>query len=231
MSDTTWINNARVDDVTTWPTKEDLRNQLQVTDRTIERWSIKGKLRSVQRRNPGEKSRPCYHPDDVRVLMKDIVEVIPVTLARPTTPTATPIIPDISDTTDRRDVTVQVNEFAKAFTATDIRSVVESLLSLSRVSPTEKTYLSLDEAVELSGLSEDYLKELAHKGKLVALRGKGIRGRWKFPTAAIKAIDPNDVAQLSDMRFETATNATHATDINRQSRHAQNGGVKQVEMQ
>ena len=184
-----WIEHARSEDVSTWPTKADLRTQLHVTDRTIERWVKQGKLAAVQRRITGAKSFPVYNPDDVRRLLQDVVSVVPHTQAMPTPRDGRTA--EATDNADMPDMALQLRT-ATGLTLPDIKRLFVSLLSLSDVSPTQKTYLSLTEAEQVSGLSDTTLKDLAHAGRLPFIR-RGPRGHWKFRRTDIEAITNADI--------------------------------------
>jgi hypothetical protein len=210
-----WLKNAKADDPSTWPTKRDLREHLGLQNRTIERWANKpGKLRTQQRRPPGHKSIPVYHPDDVRQIWS---ETMPVASQNDTT--ATPV--EVRQVA-RKQATIATPEVVLAEVLQTLPALLgkeqkilltDALLSLTRLSLAAKTFLSLSEASVLLGISEDRIKTLANQGVIPAIKGKGKSGRWTFCQADFLACNLSTLMQLPEVSLVMSTaNKTTQSD-------------------
>jgi hypothetical protein len=180
--ETGWLDHARGDAPTTWPTKADLRNNLGVNNRTIERWAKRpDKLRTQQRRPPGHKSIPIYHPDDVRTLWGQTMEKLP---QRHDTDTATATRHDIALTnghaitpmkstppvTATRQATATLRDSATLQTTATLQAT--AALSLAEVLFEKGTYLTLKEARALTRWSEPALREAVTDGRVLRAPGR-----------------------------------------------------------
>jgi hypothetical protein len=206
-----WLKHAKEDDPSTWPTKADLRTHLGLQNRTIERWVAKpGKLRTQQRRPPGFKSIPVYHPKDVKKIWG---ETMPVTSHGDTTATqqvvkkqATIATPEVVLATVFQSLPALLGKEQKIL-------LTDALLSLTRLSLAAKTFLSLSEASVLLGISEDRIKTLANQGTIPAIKGKGKSGRWTFCQADFLACNLSTLMQLPEVSLVTSTaNKTTQSD-------------------
>lgn len=195
-----WLSHADENDPSTWPTKADLRTRLGISNKTIERWAAKpDKLRTQQRKPPGHKSIPVYHPGDVRVLWGQTMPV----QQNDTTPA----------TVEQRHVTTR-QATSPAVVAETLRSIPafleseqggilrDALVSLSRLSQPEKPLVGLEKGAKIASISSKELKELAEKGVIPAAK-KG--RRWIFCRADLLAINIKQVSHLSGVTLMTPT--------------------------
>ena len=178
--ETGWLDHASGDDPTTWPTKADLRNNLGVNNRTIERWAKRpDKLRTQQRRPPGHKSIPVYHPDDVRALWGQTMQKLPQRHDSDTTATATPSRHDIALTNGHAVTPMKSTPLAPSpLRATAALSGSVSALSLAEVLFEKGTYLTLEEARALTRWPEAALQEAARDGRVTRAPGR----KWLLRT-------------------------------------------------
>jgi excisionase family DNA binding protein len=139
------------DNFSTWLTKAEAVAQTGLGERTIERLMAKGVLKFAHRRVPGRKPLAVIDPNTLEAIKKETVS-------------ATPLVPTVMRA--RKDTR-----------ALSLRPLPARLAITQDVPLTEKFFLTLEEAVRLSGLPENYLKRLIANGKLEAIRSGGWRIR------------------------------------------------------
>ncbi len=148
---------AKAENCETWLTKAEVVAQTNLGLRTIERLMAKGTLRHAHRRVPGRKPISVIHPEDVAKLKAETLAPKPV-----------PRIPEV----------VRPQQSAIPTRALTVRQPVQG--PLAREAPvrlTEKFFLTLPEAVQLSGLPAAYLKRLIAERRLSTIKAGGYRIR------------------------------------------------------
>jgi len=165
-----------------WLTKQQAAETLGVSTKTIESFAAGGKLQSAKRSQIGRPPAVVYHPADVTRLANERhanpAYVVPssdagagAVVASPrTSPTASPSASPIQAMQER---TVEDLRLA-------LRLAVERIQqdSGNPVALTDRVFLTVQEAAQLTGLPRTYLKELMREEKIPALKtGRGWRLR------------------------------------------------------
>jgi hypothetical protein len=150
---------SKQEDFSTWVTKAQAVAQTNLGERTIERLMANGTLKFAHRRVPGRKPLSVIDPASLEKLQQE-------TLA------ATPHVPTVV----RPPVMVRPSSKALVPARPVLRQSSEPTISYL-VPLTEKFFLTLPEAVQLSGLPASYLKRLIAEGTLKAIRAGGWRIR------------------------------------------------------
>lgn len=195
-----WLSHADENDPATWPTKKDLRERLGINNRTIERWAAKpDKLRTQQRKPPGHKSIPVYHPGDVRKLWGQTMPL------QPNSDTTTATLEERHVTTRQAATPDAARALTTILGEGQGGLLRDALLSLSRLSLAAKTFLTAPEAALLLGISEARLKALANQGAIPAIKGKGKSGRWTFCRADLLACNLSTLSHLPHLSPVTPT--------------------------
>lgn len=194
-----WLDKAKVDDITTWPTKATLRQELGWQDRTVERWVKKGHLKTVNIRPQGLKSFPAYNPDDVREMLSKVRLPIGTDIANqpviPAMPTPRPTTSTLRQI-DTNDI-VTVVKSLEFLGDTDIGKVVVSAVTRWQLSL--KTVLNMKESVALTGYSDTNIKACIQAGILLAMKEKG--GPYKIKRTDLEAIAMADLIRMTGNRL------------------------------
>jgi len=125
-----------------WIPKPEAARRLGVTERTVDRMIAAGKLERTWRRVPGRRDLAVIHPGQLAALEAATVQA----------PAAASPPPAAAD---------------GAIAAAEL---IEALDRLARALKPAPLWLTLDEAVEYSGLSRELLKQLIRARKLPLLR-------------------------------------------------------------
>ena len=140
-----------------WKTKAEAAEILGCSEKTVERYAKQKRIQKVLRRNPGRKSMPVFHPDDIEALRAEAVRLEPFPVDKTT---------------------------GRALALPARRSAVEMLVNLlaDRVSPPataprHKLFLTLAEAADYSGMSPGWLRLKIREGELPAIKTRGWRIR------------------------------------------------------
>ena len=165
---------AKAPDTSAWPTHTEAATQLGTDERTIRRWIESGRLKSSRRSRPGS---------------KPVVIIDPETIARVRAERRTPIVLNgqESETTASDSGSMPLARIAPD--ARDpfagLAAHLAGLATFAAHYPApSKPWLTLDEAVEYSGLTRGWLLNEAEAGQgSIEIRdmGKHTRGgRWRF---------------------------------------------------
>lgn len=154
----------------TWLTKSEAAAALGCHEKTIERHVQKGRLRQGWRpQTGGRRSLAIYNPDDITALKteKAAGDILP------------PDVPQPVKAVERAQAVAVVRHREAAPDA--LQAILEA--ARATVGPQDKHYLTLDEAVLLSGLPRVFLEGLITAGKLkahiVGKHGAGFKRRIK----------------------------------------------------
>jgi hypothetical protein len=154
-------------DYSTWLTKQQTADALQVSTKQVERFAHAGRLQSSRWKRPqGGPVITVYHPQDVERLARERNPEEPFVLpaASPPAPNGTPAVAVRQPATE---------QFLEAMAAA-VRSASQT--SETQVRLTEKLYLTIDDAARLTGLGAGYLRRQVAAGKLELVKGAGPRG-------------------------------------------------------
>lgn len=138
-----------------WLTKQEVRQRIGISERTLERKIQDGEIRRQYRNVPGRKPLAIIHPKDVEKLQNKTLKPVPVKANRKGTNNA------VSLRTPQKDMAAFMTAFMAA----------------SPVLAEKKFYLSLKEASQLSGLPMSYLKRKITEGIVPAVKVPGWRIR------------------------------------------------------
>ena len=152
-------------DLADWKTKAEAAAILECSEKTIERMVGRKEIERRDRRIPGRKPLPVYNPKDIeKALQKTAaVEAFPVQGQG------------------------NGNALVKRKRGVgDLHELIEHFAPRERprVALNEKLYLSLDEAVELSGLSRAFLLRQIKSGGLEAIKDRG----WKIRRSELEKL-------------------------------------------
>ena len=152
-------------DLADWKTKVEAAAILECSEKTIERMAER---REVERRvrRTGTRPRPVYNPKDIeqRREQNEAVEAFPVVKRQ-----------------GNGNALVKRNGGEDSFSPViDLAAAMQR----PRVKVNEKFYLTLDEAVELSGLSRAYLLRQIKAGELKAIKDRG----WKIRRSELEHV-------------------------------------------
>jgi len=144
-------------DLVEWKSKAEAAAILECSEKTIERMVGRKEIERQDRRIPGRKSLPVYNPKDIERLREKsaVVEAFPV-----------------KGQGNGNALVKQKRGVGDLAALIDLFGDRER----PRVAVNEKLYLSLDEAVELSGLSRAFLLRQIKGGELKAIKDRG----WKI---------------------------------------------------
>ena len=154
-----WPNVEDIENLDTWPTKQEAMQHLRMSEKTLERRISDGKVRKRERFVPGRKPLPILHPQDLRDLQQQTLVPVAVPRAVQTMPTVTPPQTDISPIP-------AVTAFLTAFERNPERFFPPSL----PVTPPSKPFLTIAEAAKYSGLPEEYLRRQIASGGIKAIK-------------------------------------------------------------
>lgn len=156
------------EDLSTWPSKGEVRQFLSTTNKTIERWQKDPTLlRREFRMLTGHKAIPIYHPDDVRRIKSRKSE---------------PILSN-SDTTPERHPK-EGAQHVKPKQARGKRHDSDNSLVV-RMSPHVKIYLTLAAALEYSGLPKALILKKIKEKKISAVK----MGWWRIRRESLERYD------------------------------------------
>lgn len=156
-----WPNCTDPANLDTWPTKHEVMDKLGLSEKTIERRITEGALKKDFRIIPGRKPLPILHPVTVKELLDKKLDPLPQ-IVKPSPPAKL-----------KRDETAFSPTTLPDMLKTVIADVVKELAQSSLWALKNKHYLTVKEAVTLTGLSEDFIKERCRKGIIPSLkRGK-----------------------------------------------------------
>jgi hypothetical protein len=153
-----------MEDRSKWPSKFDLVKDLGLSERTLERKIAAGELRREFRNVPGRKPISIIHPEDAAKLKAETLEAIPAEKS------------EVARKPPQGDMSSLVAALTDAFVAA-LSKAPQFQLSAPPKAPPTKLWLSLKEALEYSGLPEDYLKEKCEDRTIDAFR-RSVKGRW-----------------------------------------------------
>jgi hypothetical protein len=165
-----------VADYSSWPTQTEAAAQLATNERTIRRWIGSGRLRGAFRPAVGRKPIAIVDPAGVERLRTERRQVVVVEH----------VAPEPSDSDARRAVGPHLPEQGAAFQ--------HFLASILQAYPVRhpKSWLTLDEAAEASGLPKAWLLAQARLGEasakcVMAINvGSERRVLWRFNREALK---------------------------------------------
>jgi len=146
-----------------WKTKAEAAEILQCSEKSIERLASQKKVEKRQRRIPGRRPLPVFNPEDIERIRQETMS-----------PEAFPIPEQQSQALVKRSVGNWGQVFARLVANVDA----------GKISPTEKIYLNLDEAVEYSGLPRAWLLRKIKGGELPAMKAAG----WKIRRTELEAL-------------------------------------------
>jgi hypothetical protein len=157
-------------DTSGWPTKGEAARVLGCSEKSVERYALRGALESRWRAQQGKRSISVYSPDSVdalRVQLAGRVSVLPADRAS--------------------------SEIATVRLPTELEGLSAILAGLSRFAEennakySRPVYMSLDEASALTGLGRRTIKELASSGKIATLPYDG-NGGARYRRADLEAL-------------------------------------------
>lgn len=160
MENESWPDTTAIDNLDTWPTKQEVMQQLHMSEKTVERRINEGKIRKQERFIPGRKPLPILHPQDVKELQRQVL--IPMTLKHEETDI--PTVP-----ASRFDITAAVPPLAALLTKLE-QNPERFFPPPLPVTPPSKPFLTIKEASEYSGLPEDYIRRQIASGGLRAIK-------------------------------------------------------------
>ena len=153
-------------DLTEWKTKGEAAVILECSEKTIERMAGRREIERRDRRIAGRKPLPVFNPQDIERLQaaSAVVEAFPVERQG-----------------NGGNALVKRSGGAEGF-----NPVIDlvAAMQLPRVKVNEKFYLTLAEAVELSGLSRAFLLRQIKSGGLKAMKDRG----WKIRRSELEDV-------------------------------------------
>jgi hypothetical protein len=186
-----WPNCTNPADLDTWPTKHEVMERLGLSEKTIERRITDGTLTKQFRIIPGRKPLPILHPQKVKELLMTKLE-----------PTAE-VVKSVSSTVKKpRDEMTLSPALLTDIAKTVITDAVTELAASSPWALQHKFYLTLDEAVLLSGLPEKFLLKRVQNGVIPAIKSGGWRirrvdlERYNAVTDKLMPVDGNETGSL-----------------------------------
>jgi len=148
-----------------WPTLEEVVQRTGLSERTLHRLIAKNKVRREYRRLVGRKPVSIIDPESVAALAQPLLHPLPETLPTVTPPPAIPPAalpqPDLS-----------------------ALSALLAGLGITGVPLDKKIYLTLSEAVQLSGLPRTHLRRCIADGSLPAKK----LGGWRIRRSDLEAL-------------------------------------------
>jgi excisionase family DNA binding protein len=166
-------------DYATWLTKQQAADAIGVTTKTVEQLAKDRKLEQAFWRRPtGGPQLAVYNPDDVtRIALERHQAPAPFVLPA--------IAPATGNGNGRRHADPPSQALARPASAPAgddlVRQFLHGLLRAASTPPasesSEKLFLTIAEAADLSGLSRTYLRRLIRDEKLPAMRDRGWRIR------------------------------------------------------
>jgi excisionase family DNA binding protein len=163
-----------------WPTLAEVTARTGISERTLARKIKDGVLRREYRPIPGRKPLPVISPEDVAALSEKTLKPSPAPApAQSVAPVSKARIPDVLHT----DILPQLKDMAESVA----RSLATELAE--RLTLNQKYYLTIKEAVQVSGLPGSYLRRKIKDSALPAYRlGNGWRIRREdLATHAVSA--------------------------------------------
>jgi predicted DNA-binding transcriptional regulator AlpA len=156
-------NQPALDD---WLTKQQAAQFLGVAEKTVDRMAAKGELQKAERKRPGKAPVVVFHPDDVG-RARAVRQQPPPPFIVPHSDTAVQPMSDLSPTVEhesgaRSDVSRE----------TSVHLILSRLASVLEMAPAStiplhhKVYLTMPEARQLTGLSEDRILAAAKDGRV-----------------------------------------------------------------
>ncbi len=153
-------------DLAEWKTKGEAAVILECSEKTIERMAGRREIERRERRIPGRKPLPVFNPEDIERLQaaSAVVEAFPV----------------------KRQGNGGNALVKRSGGADGFNSVIDFAAAMQRprVTVNEKFYLTLAEAVELSGLSRAFLLRQIKSGGLKAIKDRG----WKIRRSELEHV-------------------------------------------
>ena len=146
-----------------WKTKAEAAEILQCSEKSIERLASQKKVEKRQRRIPGRRPLPVFNAEDIERIRQETMS-----------PEAFPLPQGQTKALAKR----SAGNFAEVFA----RLVANA--DNGKISPTQKVYLSLNEAVEYSGLPRAWLLRKIKSGGLDAIKAAG----WKIRRTELEAL-------------------------------------------
>lgn len=169
-----------IEDLSSWPNEAGAAAQLQVSIKTIQRYGEHGKVEVRKRPRPGKKPENIYNPIDI-----DRLKATPLVLRPERTEkdkTTNPIT-----TTVRSEKLRELSEsFLERLLVALERPPAPAIASPGVVAPSLKPWLTIQEAVAMSGLSQAFLRSRVREGKIFGVRG-GRNGALRIHRASLEA--------------------------------------------
>jgi excisionase family DNA binding protein len=161
---------AKTPDYSTWITKQQAADSLDVSTKQIERWANDKQLQSAKWKRPeGGPTIAVYHPADVE------------RMARDRNPDAEPfVLPAAAErkpTNGAHAIAVRqpsAEQVLEAFRAA-VSGASQTSQTYGGVRLTERLYLTIGEAAEYTGLGVGYLRRQVAEQKLELVKGAGPR--------------------------------------------------------
>ncbi len=154
-------------DLTEWKTKGEAAVILECSEKTIERMAGRREIERRDRRIAGRKPLPVFNPQDIERLQaaSAVVEAFPVER-------------------QGNGGNALVKRSRGVGELGDFLELAGALGQRPRVAVNEKFYLTLAEAVELSGLSRAFLLRQIKSGELKAMKDRG----WKIRRSELEHV-------------------------------------------
>jgi hypothetical protein len=161
-----------------WYTKHDASNKIGVSTKTIEQFAKAGKIQQVMYKRPsGGPKVAVYEPADVdRLAAERKAESEP--------PPPPFVMPAGANGNGAR---ASARSLARVATTNgDAAAILHALMTAAQKGSqsSEKLFLTIPEAAQISGLSEAYIRRACKTEKLAAIKDGG----WKIKRAALVAL-------------------------------------------
>jgi hypothetical protein len=158
-----------------WLTKSEAATMLSTSERSLERKATRGEIETRKQRRPGKSPAVLYRTTDVLRLSQSNTFQMPA--AAPPPPTQLAAAPPAPP----RDPTDSLIAALAGTISQQLRDTA------GIVTPAKRTWLTLDEAQNESGLSKRFLKRLCIGGKITAVWDEQ---KWKIAAAALAEWQP-----------------------------------------
>jgi hypothetical protein len=158
-------------DYSTWPTKQAAADLIGVSTKTIENYVKEGKIKQAKWKRPtGGPRLAVYSPEDVNRLAHRMSTAVIVDS------------PGAAPPANGHEQLAPIGPLLNG--AALIETILRTIQKTSETS--EKLFLTIPEAVELSGLSAAYLRRACQAKTLVSIRDGG----WKIQRKALLSHEP-----------------------------------------
>jgi hypothetical protein len=165
-----------------WPDQAEVAEALHISTRAVERLATQKKIAKAYREVPHKRATPVYNPDDVARLAGERRAaqpfVAPLAFAVAAEDRPVPLGGQHGRNSLAWDFLARMMETSDGAAATVAASTPK------RVDLETKIYLTLDEAVEFSGLTKAYLLRAIEAGGLTAVKSNG----WRIQRESLKRL-------------------------------------------